>query len=152
MSAIGLAILLAFGGTIVAALWTFVVGLAGAPGAMYAASALSKSEETRIPPGAFWLTLLGQLAAMLIFTVFVVESTRSLLAGAESFRWVAWAAAWWVSSAPGWMATKDSAQVENRTVQQVTTAFSAPLASLSFFLFTFLPESVNWGFGWVPHL
>ena len=78
---------------------------------------------------------------MLIFTVFVVESTRSMVDGISGApKWFAWIVAWWVAGAPGWMASKDSAQAEPRTVQHFATPFSAPLSFVAFFLFVFWPQ------------
>ena len=154
MDSIFTAVVIGIVGTLLAAFWTFVVGFAGAPGAIYAGIRTPEAEqEGRISSAlGFALTVLGQLFAMLVFTVFVVESTRSLVAGLDGFFvWLPWMAAWLVAAAPGGMALKDASYKSRQTIQDVAVAFSSVLAILGFFLFAFLPQSVLWGFGWVPH-
>ena len=144
-----------------AAIWTYVVGVAGAPGALYTAYRQRGTdpvsvdpdgrEVLKVPFDGLMLTAVGQLLAMLIFTVFVVESTRSMVDGISGApKWFAWIVAWGVAGAPGWMASKDSAQAEPRTVQHFATPFSAPLSFVAFFLFVFWPQLAAWGFSWVP--
>ena len=57
-------------GTLLAAIWTFVVGLAGAPGAIYTAIRTPESVEAGkiTSPLGLGLTVLGQLFAMLVFS------------------------------------------------------------------------------------
>ena len=117
------------------------------------AATMARSKTEAIPTSGLMLTALGQLFAMLVFTVFVVESMRSYLGGTDDLlRLLPWTAAWIVAGQPGWMALKDGVSANPRTVQHAAATVSTPLASLSFFTFVFIPDAVEWGFAWVPHL
>ena len=163
MSFIFATVAFGFVGTFLAALWTYAIGVAGAPGALYTAYRQRGADNVsvdadgtavvKVPLLGLMLTAVGQLLAMLIFTVFVVESTRSMVDGTSGvLKWFGWIVAWWVAGAPAWMASKDSAQAEPRTVQHFATAFSAPLDFVAFFLFVFWPQLAAWGFSWVPRI
>ena len=152
MSAIGYAILLGFGGAFAAALWTFVVGFAGAPGALLTARAMRRSRTTAIPTWGVFATVAGQLYASLVFTAFVLETTASVLAHSAGFgKWVAWLVAFFVASAPAFIALKDAARAEAKNVQHVATTLTAPLTAIGFFLFLFAPSIREAAWGWVPH-
>ena len=152
MMTVVLAIALGVGGIFAAAIWTFVVGLMGAPGAMLHHAAEAKSNTAWLRAACVFLTMAGQLLGLLIFTAAVVGSTRSLVEMTDSLGWLLWFVAFSVSGSPGWMMIKDASRAERRNAQQVATGLSVPLGNLTFFWFAFFPESADVVFGWVPHL
>jgi hypothetical protein len=146
VNAIGFALLLGVGGTFVGALWTFAVGIGGAPGL-----AMERRHTNLIPTWGLVLTVAGQLYVALCFVAFVVALTRHHLAGQSGFgTWVAWAAAWFVSSVTVWAALKDAAQAEVRNVQHGGAVFTALFAEIGFFPFVFAPGTMSPLWGWVP--
>lgn len=153
MALIGTAVLMALGGTMAAALWTFAVGLGGAPGAAVNEVMVRKSEAGTIHPAGWLLTVLGQTYVSLIFVAFVVLSTRSVVGEHTGpGKWLMWFVAWAVAGAPTLMAARDSGQEAAPTVQHLATNYTVPLSQMAFFLFAFLPVSLTWGWSWVPHL
>ena len=70
MGALGYAILLGFGGTIAAALWTFALGFGGAPGALLTAAAMRRKGTNLIPTWGLLVTVAGQLYVSLTFSAF----------------------------------------------------------------------------------
>lgn len=152
MGSIGYAVLLAFVGTLGAAMWTFVVGLAGAPGALLTATAMQRSGATKIPTWGLLATVAGQLYVSLAFTAFVVQTTAAALQNSEGIgKWIAWLVTFFVASAPAFIALKDSARSGMRTVQHGATTLTAPLTAIGFFVFVFAPGVLEAGWGWVPH-
>jgi hypothetical protein len=152
MNAIGYAILLAFGGTLAAALWTFVVGLAGTPGALLTAAAMRRTGPTAIPTWGLFVTVAGQLYGSLVFTAFVLQTTSSVVADSAGFgKWVVWLVTFFVASAPAFIALKDAARAEVKNVQHVATTLTAPLTAIGFIVFLVAPRTLDAGWGWVPH-
>jgi hypothetical protein len=153
MGAIGYAILLAFGGTLAAAIWTFVVGFGGAPGAILTAAAMRRTGATSIPTWGLLLTVAGQLYVSLAFTAFVMQTTTSLLGDSAGLgKWLAWVVTFCVASLPPFIALKDAARAEIKNVQHGATTLTAPLAVIGFFVFLLVPSIRDAAWGWVPHL
>jgi hypothetical protein len=151
MSTIGYTILLAFGGTLAAALWTYVVGVAGAPGALLTAAAMRRSGATAIPTWGLLATVAGQLYASLAFTAFVIQMTSAVLADTHVFsNSVAWIVTFLVACAPASIALKDAARAEVKNVQHGATTLTAPLTAVGFFLFLLVPGTLEAGWSWVP--
>ncbi len=159
---IGVAILLAFVGTLAAALYAmFVLGLAGMPGALLAEALSRNSEGRKIPILGLLLTVLGQAYASLAFVVLIVQSVRSWVGNTTGIgKWVLWLVAFCVAVAPAWMALKDSTAKwkENfkglspgKIVPYYAATFTAPLTIIGFLVFVLLPASISWGWGWIPH-
>jgi hypothetical protein len=159
---IGVAILLAFVGTIIAALYAmFALGLAGAPGALLSEAISRKGEEPKIPLIGLLVTFIGQLYVSLAFVVFIVLSVRSVVGGTTGIgKWLLWLVAFYVSLAPVWMALKDATRKRQegypemsigKIVPHYAMAFTAPLTGVGFFLFALFPSLTWWGWGWIPH-
>jgi hypothetical protein len=152
MAAIGYALLLAMIGTFLGALWTFAVGLGGAPGAMLTELAMNRRGERVVPTWSLVLTVLGQSYVSLAWVAFVLQTSQSRLAGQSGFGvWVAWLVTFFVATGPATYALKDAAR-EQRNVQHGATVFTAPLTGTGFFVFLFAPIVMRAGWGWVPHL
>jgi hypothetical protein len=154
IGAIGLAILVGFIGTLAAALYTFVIGLAGAPAALLTAAMMERKRRApnQVPPLGIVITVASQLYVSLVFVAFVVVSIRSLLGTTSGIAsWLVWLVAWWVASAPTSFAMRDAARVEVKNVQHWSMALTSPLTKVAFWLFVLLPSSMELGWGWVPH-
>ena len=152
MGAIGDIIFLALGGTLLAALFTFVLGFAGAPGAFLTALAMRRTGSQVTPLWGLLLTVAGQLYASLAFVAFIIQTTSSRLAGVAGFgTWIAWTVTFLVACAPALIALKDAARADVKTVQHDATAFTAPLTALGFLVFVLAPGVLRAGWGWIPH-
>lgn len=153
MREIGFALLLGFGGTIAAALYTFFIGFAGLPGALLTTAAAKRRGDSVTPLWGLFLTMAGQLYASLAFVALVIQFTDNRLREAAGFgKWFAWTVAFFVAVAPVGIALKDAARSRRRNIQHSAMAFAAPLTVIGFFLFSFFPAIMNAGWGWVPGL
>ena len=68
---IGVAILLGFAGTLAAALWTFVIGIAGAPGALL--TAFGEKKKSPVVLVGLMVTIISQSYVAIAFVAFVVQ-------------------------------------------------------------------------------
>jgi len=151
MREIGFAILFGFGGIFAAAVYTFVIGFAGAPGALLSSAAVKRSRDGITPVWGLFLTLAGQLYASLVFVTLVIHFVEARLSSAIGMgKWVAWSVAFFVAVAPSAIALKDAVRAERRNVQHSATTLTAPLTAIGFFLFKLFPVIMNAGWGWVP--
>ena len=153
MSTVGFALLFGFGGFFVAAIYTFIIGLAGAPGAFLSAVAAKRSPDGVTPVWGLLLTVAGQVYVSLVFVVLVIHFAEAALSEATGFsKWFAWGVAFFVAIAPITFALKDATHAERQNVQHIATTLTAPLTVIGFFLFKFFPTIMNAGWGWVPKL
>lgn len=151
LRSIGFAILLGMGGTIVGALWTFAVGIGGAPGAMLTAWYMGARKSESTPIWGLIFTVTGQLYVSLAFIACVVLTARNHLDTEVGFgKWIAWFVAFFVATVPAMAALKDSAQKSEPNVQHDASAFSSALSTIGFFVFVFRPSTVPALWGWVP--
>lgn len=152
MRSLGLALILGVGGLLAAAIYTFVIGLAGAPGAMLSAAAAKRSPDEITPVWGLVLTVAGQLYASLLFVTLIINFVEARLSGTTGFgKWVVWVVAFIVAVAPTGMALKDAARAERRNVQHHAITLTVPLTVIGFFVFCFFPAVMNAGWGWIPH-
>lgn len=151
MREIGFALLFGFGGIFAAAVYTFVIGFAGVPGALLSSAAAKRSRDGITPVWGMFLTVAGQLYASLVFVTLVIHFVESRLSGAAGLgKWVAWCVVFFVAFAPSAIALKDATRAERRNVQHSAMTFTAPLTAIGFFLFKLFPPIMNAGWGWVP--
>ncbi|GIW52803.1 MAG: hypothetical protein KatS3mg081_2158 [Gemmatimonadales bacterium] len=155
---IGMAILLAFAGTLVAALYAmFVLGLAGMPGA-FLTEALSRNGEKRtISTLGLLLTILGQVYASLAFVALIVQSVRSWIGNTTGIgKWILWIVAFCVAVAPAWMALKDSnakwkekfeGLSPGKIVPYYAATFTAPITIIGFLAFALISACYLMGLG-----
>ena len=144
MRSLGFALLLGLGGILVAAIYTFVIGLAGSPGAMLSAAAAKRSPEGITPSWGFFLTLVGQLYASLVFVALVIQFVEAHLTGITGFgRWAVWIVAFFIAVAPAGIALKDAARVQRRNVQHYAMTLTVPLTVIGFFVFRFFPAVMS---------
>lgn len=152
MREIGLAVLLGAGGVFIAALYTFVIGFAGIPGALLSSSAAKRSREGTTPVWGLLLTVGGQLYASMAFVALVIHFVEVRINGSTGpGKWAVWFVAFFVSIAPAAIALKDAARAHPRNIQHMATTFTAPLTAIGFFLFLLLPAIMNAGWGWLPN-
>ncbi len=146
---IGLAIGVLVGGMVVGALWTFVIGLAGAPASIVALK--SKTETGAYPTWSIMLVAASQLVALLIWSAACVGSAAALTVDSSGFGvWILWGAFALVSFMPGASALKDSADASAPAHLAIT--ISTPLNFPGFLILAFAPGVREAAFGWVPVL
>lgn len=151
---VGYVLLLAFGGTLVAALWTFLLGLGGAPGALLAhkpsASGRPEYRSATFFIVGLMLCVIGQYYVSLAFSAIVTALIANLVARRPDVtRWILWTVAFFVSVAPAFYAAKDAAYQENKTIQYLATVFALPITGIGFWLFVlYRPIIAPWK--WIP--
>ena len=159
---VGVAILLAFVGLLVAALYAMcILGLAGVLGALVSETLSRKSEKPQVSILGLILTILGQTYASLAFVVFIVLSVRNWVGETTGFgKWIIWIVAFFVSVAPVKMALKDASaywkeNFEGASAGKITQfyaiTFTVPITIIGFFVFVFFPSVTSFGWGWIPH-
>ena len=159
---IGIAILLAFAGTLAGCVYAlFVLGFVGVPGAVLTELISRKSQEYKISIVGLLLTVAGQTYASLAFVVLIVLSVRSWIGETTGIgKWVLWLVGFCVAIAPACMALKDGhakwkghfeGLSPGKIVPYYATASTAALTIIGFFIFAFFPHLTSWGWGWVPH-
>ena len=148
---IGSAILFAIVGTVVGALWTFVIGLAGAPGAFIARLRGDEWHGGRQSWFGLLLCLLGQSYASLAFVAMTIGYLTNLLSDRpELIDGVLWIVCFFVALLPSTAALKDAASKPTKRAQDVATTFTVPLTLIGFFVFAFYQPAMRTGWGWLP--
>jgi hypothetical protein len=151
---IGHVILIGFGGTILAAIWTFLVGFGGAPGAMLAHK-LSPDENWHDGSGnlsiaGLALCVIGQSYVALAFCAVAVGFTTDLLAKRpDLIRWIVWTLVFFISTLPTSFAAKDAANKPEKKTQDVATTFTFAIAAIGFWAFFFFPSLMG-PWRWIP--
>jgi hypothetical protein len=147
-----LALLLGVGGFFAAALFTFVIGLAGAPGALLTAAVTRGKTGSEVPAWGVLLTALGQFAASLVWIAALYNSVHGWLDNGSGLgRFLVWVVALIIANAPLAVALKDAAREPNKNVQHVATTIASPLTLIASLVLLFVPSLLEKGFGWVPH-
>ncbi len=153
-----LAILLIIGGSFFSALYTFVLGIAGAPGAILTHATMRRQGTHLIPTWGLLLTLLGQVYASLAWVAAIVLFVRSSTAAHSGLGvWIVWFAAFLIAIGPASFALKEAASVHREkpqafTVQHGAAAFTELLTVIGFFVFAFAPNMIEIAWSWVPQL
>ncbi len=159
---IGISILFAFIGMLVACFYSmFVLGIAGVPGVFLTKILSQNSQEPKISILGLLLTIIGQVYASLAFVVIIVLSVRSWIGETTGIgKWFLWTVAFFISTAPVWMALKDSVAKRKENfeglspsgiVPHLAITFTTPLTIIGFFIFAFFPYLTSLGWGWIPH-
>lgn len=146
------ALVLAPVGLIAAALWTYVLRLAGVPGTMLTRSWMARRGAVRPPLWATVLTAVALAYVALVFTAFIVGSAAPLVADAGGWRRAGvWAVVFVVACSPGWMLLSDTREREPTAMLEAAAPAAGLLATAGFFGFAFAPQVVRLLWGWVPH-
>jgi len=157
LSTIGYVVLFAFGGTLLAAVWTFLVGFGGAPGAALAYK-LARNENWHEGSGnvsmiALAVCVIGQSYVALAFSALAVGFTRDLLAKRPGLiGWIIWIVAFFISMLPTSFAAKDAARKPQKKTQDVATTFTFAIAGSGFWIFVLFPVVMKAAWGWIPYV
>jgi len=161
LATIGIAILFAFAGTLLAALWTFLIGFAGTPGARLG-HALVPDENWHDEAGeidvrgnvslaGLIFRVIGQAYAALAFCALAVGFTGNLLMRRpDPVGWILWLAAFFISVLPSLFAAKDAARKTEKKTQDVAITFTLSIAAIGFWIFVAFPWLMRAGWGWLP--
>jgi hypothetical protein len=160
-SLIGISILLAFIGMLVAALYVFVIGFSGLLGSLTSEYFARNSEKPAVSILGLILSILGQTYASLAFVALIIQSVASWVGDSSGFgKWVLWIVGFAIAIAPSQIALKDATaqwrdgfreQSVGRTTSCYATTFVAPITIIGFLLFIFFPNLLSMGWGWIPH-
>lgn len=150
---IALFITVALVGTGVAALFTFVLGFAGFPGRLVVAL-----KNTIAVVAGTLLIILAQSYASLIFAAAVIGSARVVLENSTSVtKWAFWMLAVWLSFQPNMIAMRSILNERKpgelmTEVDSIATGIACLINVLGAIAFAIFPSTVEWGWGWVPHV
>lgn len=146
-----LALLLATGGTFLAGLFTFVIGLAGAPGALLDLPRRRRG-DARVSGLALLLTVIGQTAAVTIWIAAIFLSVDHWLRGSTGVgHFVAWVIALWVANAPAAFANIEAARDANTNAQHGAIAFTGVFTTIISLVLIAVPGHGRSVLSWVPH-
>lgn len=145
-----LALLAAVGGG-VGALWTFALGLAGAPGAVLGAAGARGHKRRWLSAPGLILCVIGQTYAALAFAV-AVQGVRADLFGASRglLGVLSWLAAFGVAQVPVTSAIRDAANEPQRNTQHFAIVVTFYLALVGFFVLARWPSLAGTWWRWVP--
>jgi len=140
---LGAIILIGVGGTIVAAAWTFLLGVAGFPRALL---------WNRHPKGSIVICSLGQCYWALGFTAILHGATLKFLSNHENFiGWVIWIGIWIVSILPVRFALRDAADRAIKSAHDYAMTLSLPVAVVALPAFIFFPGLLS-PWAWLPYV
>lgn len=145
------------GGFLASALWVFVIGLAGAPGAMLMAVARERSIHDGARVAALLVVVAGQLVATLTWAAFVMGSAHAIASNRGMLqRVVLLACGVVVSNFPGGMAARDAKPDANflpdiTNPQHGAIFMTVPATVLASIVFAVFPTAIRFGWGWVPY-
>jgi hypothetical protein len=100
--------------------------------------------------------ILGQNYVFLAWVAFVVSYTTLVTTEQPVVRWLVWIVAFYAAMVPSIQACGDSVRADKEnpelknSVPHIALGFSGPISAAGFFLFTFLPRTKLYAWGWVP--
>lgn len=146
------AVLLAVAGTFVAAAWTWVLGLAGAPGGRLSVAGARRGREGMVTAGAV-LTFLAQAYLALAFAAAAADLAagwRAAHAGEPG--WPVWLVGWYVGTAPALLLTRDRAKAVAHHVRARLVGATFWIVLAGFWVFVRWPALAGLGWPWLPSL
>lgn len=153
LATLALSALFLFGGTMAAALCTFLIGIAGAPGALLT----PKDEDWHGGTGAVsYLALavcaIGQSYIALGFSAFVISfiSNKLLVDRPDLIRWILWSVAFVVCLEPSLFGARDAMHRQEKRTQDVAISLTVLIAFIGFGVLFAFPQVAKFGWGWVP--
>jgi len=155
LTTIGYVILCGFIVGVLAAVWTFVIGLGGVPGA-FLAYLLRPSEKDYLRMRNFSLVGLivcvaGQSYMALTFSALLISFTGGFLVDRpELIRWSVWVVTYCVSLLPVYFALRDAKRKDAKTTQDLATSYTQRVSLVGFWVFILIPSVMNFGWGWIP--
>ncbi|HEU4700311.1 MAG TPA: hypothetical protein VFS40_14095 [Gemmatimonadales bacterium] len=152
LRSVGFAVLVAVVGTAVAAAWTFVLGLAGAPGGRLSVAAAQRDRGALVLLGAA-LTFLAQTYLALAFAGAIARwVVTHQVTHSPAPAWPLWLAGWYVAAAPAMLIAGDRTKALARWVRPRLAATTLYLAVIGFWVFVRWPGLFEAGWAWVPPL
>ncbi len=151
MSNIGWSLLILLVGMPAAALWTFIVGFAGAPGALLAAGPEGNVSRARHRAGIV-LSGLGQSYASMAFAAIVLSQARVLAAERDLWNWLILVVAAIVAASPAINAGKEAVRAAREgkaSVQHHATNLTLWLVTVGIIALLIAP-SVARPWAWIP--
>jgi hypothetical protein len=149
LTSLGLAALFGILGTLAAVLWTYLLRLAGLPGAGIARAG-TRYEKTSVVRGGIGLTFLIDAFLVLTFAALVVRTLHSLLESRPVPAWPLWIAGWYVATAPVLFGGRHLPGAEARDASDIAFAIALPMVGLAYWAFVRWPAVLEWGWSWVP--
>ncbi len=150
LSSLGLAALFGIVGTFVAALWTFLLRMAGLPGGIVVRAG-TRAGKTPVVRSGLALTFLIDAFLVLTFTALVVRTIHAMLESRHGLpAWPLWLAGWYVATAPVLFGGKHLPGAAARDASDVAFALALPMVGLAYWAFVRWPAAMDWGWSWVP--
>ncbi len=140
-----------------AAVWTFLVGIAGAPGAALP-HYLAPNEDWHDGSGnvsklGLEVCVVGQSYVALGFSAILVAFTTQLLRNRpDLIGWIMWTVVFCGSGLPAYFALKAASRKEEKKTQDVATTFTLLVSLVGFWVFVLFPSVMNAGWGWIPYV
>ena len=156
-STIGYGILFLFGGTLLAAVWSLLIGFGGAPGAVLSYKLRPDKNRHDGPRNLSVVGLaacvVGQSYVALALCALVVGFTTNLLQKrTDLIGWIIWTIAFWVACAPAFYNAKEASTKNEEKTQDIASTFTLILSPIGFLLFVFAPSIMKVGWGWMPYV
>ena len=156
MKTIFVIVLFALVGTLGGWLFNFLANLAGGVGALI--GFLGRPKKLVGLRNAFPVLTcaLAQAYVFLVWGAFVVSYTTLVTRHQPVVGWLVWIVAFYAAMVPGCAAAGESIREEKEnpelksSVPHVALGISGFLAFAAFFVFAFLPNTMLYGWGWVP--
>lgn len=151
LHSLGFAFLLAAAGTVVAAVWTYVLGLAGAPGGAITVAGVRRRSSSVALAGAL-VSFIAQAYLALAFTACIVLSVAHWARGHAGLPvWPVLLGGWYLGTAPALLLTRDRAKATAHHVRSRLAGATVYLAALAYWLFLWRPALLS-AWPWVPSI
>ena len=150
VASLGLAALFGILGTIAAVMWTYLLRVAGLPGAAIARAG-SRYEKSALVKSGLALTFLIDAFLILTFTALVIRTIHGFLESRGGMpQWPLWIAGWYLATAPVLFGGKHLPGAAARDASDTAFALALPLSGLAYWAFVLWPAVMEWGWSWVP--
>ena len=150
LTSLGLAALFGILGTFAAVAGTFLLKLAGLPGAAIARVG-TRSGRTSVIRSGITLTFLIDAFLVLTFAALVVRTIHALLESRSGLpAWPLWIVGWYVATAPVLFGGKHRPGATARDASDIAFALALPMIGLAYWVFVRWPGVMDWGWSWVP--
>jgi hypothetical protein len=149
---LGLAALVGILGTFVAVAWTYLLKVAGLPGAAIVRAG-TRYGKTWVVRSGIALTFLIDAFLVLTFAALVVRTIQAALASRPGLSpWPLWIVGWYLATAPVLFGGKHLPGAAARDASDTAFALALPMVGLAYWAFVRWPEVMDWGWSWVPTL
>jgi len=150
LTSLGVAALFGILGTLAAVVLTYLLKLAGMPGAAITRSG-TRHESAALVRSGVALTFLIDAFLVLTFAALVVRAIVALLESRGILvPWPLWIAGWYVATAPVLFGGKHLPGAAARDASDIAFALALPMVGLAYWAFVKWPAVMDWGWSWVP--